>query len=162
MAFEEDLGHATNFLRAFLGGLAESDVREASHLPAVHADKMRMLALVRIIGVPNFEPPNMVAQFRAGEQIRFRQIGEIAEDRSLIKAQGNQDFRQFGMREGSARPPEMLQHCEAGRCGAQTDTANHFSQFCDFVFDILKFLFGHDGAVKRRQGKGTVEELMKS
>ena len=93
MAFEKNLRHAADFLGPLLGRFAKSDVGKTGHLAAIHADKMRVLSLVRIVGVANFKSPNVVAQFRARDQIRLGQVGQIPENRGLIETQRNQFVR---------------------------------------------------------------------
>lgn len=120
MAFEQNFGDLTDVLCAARGGGIEFDTAQTGDITAVNANKMRVYAFVRIIGVTDFESPDMVTQFSPNQEIRVGQVDEVAEQRGLIEAQRNQLSGDLRMCQRRGRAAQILQNRQSRRSAAQS------------------------------------------
>jgi hypothetical protein len=64
---------------------------------------------VRLIGVSQFESPDVIPQFGPMEDLSVGQISEVAKHRRLVEPQRRQFIGEFGMSDGSLGMPELTQ-----------------------------------------------------
>ncbi len=76
------------------------DARDAS---AIDANKVRMAAAI-VLGVPHFEPPNVIPKLGSQDQFGLGQIGQIAKDGGFIEPQRYKLISQLRVGLGSAGP----------------------------------------------------------
>ena len=108
---------------------------------------MRVNALVRIIGVTDFESPDMVTQFSPNQQIRVGQVDEVTKQGGFIEPQRDQVFGNLGVCQGRVCTAQVLQNRQAGRSAAESCRADHGADVGDFV-DLI--VFDHSGDFPNR------------
>jgi len=101
------------------------------------------MAAAIVLGVPHFEPPNVVPKLGSKDQFGLGQVGQIAKDGGFIEPQGYKLIGQLRMGLGSAGPFQRVDHGDARRGAPQARILEHLASFVDVV-DVGLLFRVHD------------------
>ena len=78
-----------------------------------------MFSLVGIVLIPDFRPPDVIAEFHP-----HHEPDQISENRRFVEPSGNQFLSKLCMRDGSPRPAKLLHDPRLRRRAPQTGIAH--------------------------------------
>jgi hypothetical protein len=87
MTAHQNLGDTSHLRELFQRRLRQIQLMQAGDLPASHANEMRMLPPVLVVGISKFESPDVVAQFGTRDQPRLGQVIQIAKNGRFVEPQ---------------------------------------------------------------------------
>jgi len=87
-----------------------------------------MFSLVGIVLIPDFRPPDVIAEFHP-----HHEPDQISENRRFVEPSGNQFLSKLCMRDGSPRPAKLLHDPRLRRRAPQTGIAHQLTNFGNFV-----------------------------